>query len=956
MMAGDHKVRSPATAQLASTVVFLNEVRAGHDVIIATPGHRSLDAGDLLYRYLKHLAEEADVLPWNFVNPEFAHSNQEYYLGLGDIYTELYTTEIRQITNEQDLREFMRNAHKVERVSIHTAASAHQKLLVLGDPGSGKSSFLKYLALSLANAQSSALPSSDPRQALSSIYGRVLPIYVELRRISSFADSFGETEDSYGLLMRYLRHKLDEWATDGMFEFLTERIRDVEHPVLFMLDGLDEVPTRNRQLMVNLVNSLARRFDRHRYIVTCRPYAYVGQPWQLRDFDIVTLAPFVRSQVERFVENWYRNLMVWGISQADAVLRSDELKSALQQNDLSQLAESPLLLTVMAQLHASSPTGRLPDERTELYAEAVQLLLQRWEGHSGETETLLHRLDIPGLKASNLEAALYDIGFKAHELFTREATVDIDEAVLRKWLAPHLDGLWDKAGIFVEYIRERAGLLVRHKTEAYSFPHSTFREYLAACHLANVPDYPLRARELVHRDFAGWREVFLLAAGYAARNQRASVAIAAVNELCPTPLDTEKPKYGGPDWRGMVLAGAALIEIGTVWVKSSRTHPALLERLRIWLKHALCEDSSLSPQERIEAGIVLARLGDPRDEVRSIDSLEVCYIPAGDFHMGTVDQIAFLNERPRHSRQTSHYWISRFPISNAQFEHFIDDGGYSNPDFWFEARTAGYWESGCVRRYLPAYNGLGEQEGIRYDSVDRPYRFGSSSDLSNHPVVGVSWYEAVAFARWLNRWLHRKAILSADWVARLPSESEWEKASKGAQSVPVSPIVAPLSWISGWNYRSLTGQTTSSPDSRYPWGDQIDANRINYSGTGIGAVGPLGCFPGGASPYGNEEMCGTIWEWTSTIYSAYTDYYRHGQLIAPQDASGETNAHNHYIVVRGGTFHDDMLSVRSTTRFRATVLDWNSDLGFRLVLCPAIAQQEGDATYLDPPAVSEANP
>ena len=161
----------------------------------------------------------------------------------------------------------------------------------------------------------------------------------------------------------------------------------------------------------------------------------------------------------------------------------------------------------MAQLHAF--TGQLPEDRTQLYTEAVQLLLERWANPTGAGAGIVEHLAIPTLKMSDLRAGLYAVAFKAHSRHSGDGdTADIAEGELRAWLAPFLNNDWNKAGVFIDYIRERAGLLIRHKTEAYTFPHRTFQEFLAACHLASLPDYASEAARLVRAEPDRWREVF----------------------------------------------------------------------------------------------------------------------------------------------------------------------------------------------------------------------------------------------------------------------------------------------------------------------------------------------------------------------------------------------------------------------------------------------------------------
>ena len=94
---------------------------------------------------------------------------------------------------------------------------------------------------------------------------------------------------------------------------------------------------------------------------------------------------------------------------------------------------------------------------------------------------------------------------------------------------------------------------------------------------------------------------------------------------------------------------------------------------------------------------------------------------------------------------------------------------------------------------------------------------------------------------------------------------------------------------------------------RYPWGDEADPNRANYRDTGIGTTGAVGCFPGGASPYGVEDLSGDVWEWTRSLWGKY-----------PYDPSDgrEKIDDNDRRVLRGGSFGDDQWFVRCAARYR----------------------------------------
>ena len=137
----------------------------------------------------------------------------------------------------------------------------------------------------------------------------------------------------------------------------------------------------------------------------------------------------------------------------------------------------------------------------------------------------------------------------------------------------------------------------------------------------------------------------------------------------------------------------------------------------------------------------------------------------------------------------------------------------------------------CRRRRLSRRAISGQQDGwavatIRGRIEDPRDVRAHSFQTPNHPQVGVSWYEAVAYCNWLSERL--------GYTVRLPSEAEWERAA-----------------------RSTDGRI-------YPWGDEFDARRCNMSDTGIGATSTVGIFPDGDADCGAADMSGNVWEWCST--------------------------------------------------------------------------------------------
>ncbi|MFZ1597134.1 MAG: SUMF1/EgtB/PvdO family nonheme iron enzyme, partial [Anaerolineae bacterium] len=306
----------------------------------------------------------------------------------------------------------------------------------------------------------------------------------------------------------------------------------------------------------------------------------------------------------------------------------------------------------------------------------------------------------------------------------------------------------------------------------------------------------------------------------------------------------------------------------------------------------------------------LAKLGDPRPDVLTVDGMAFCYVPAGPFTMGEGKELHLCD-------LDYGYWMGRYPVTNAQYAAFVAAGGYKEAGYWSEAAAAGFWREG-------------EFKG-RYDSAWRrgPLAYSEPHNLPNHPVVGVSWYEALAFVRWLSG--RARQWLPAGWEARLPSEAEWEKAARGGEEIPVSAVIRPL----GAGLAAAPGMVRQvNPKSRriYPWGEEITPERANYDDTGIGATSVVGCFPLGASPYGVQELSGNVWEWTRSLWAQGYPY--------PSDAQGRARCENlaagpdEMRVLRGSSYYGNRTSVRCAFPSGSAPLYLARYYGFRVVVSP----------------------
>ena len=720
-----------AVAGGAGSVVVGGDVH-GNIVIEAREG-RSTATETLRASYLSRLYRETASLSLAGIDPAAA-GDGDAGLSLDAVYTALLTLwprEDRRKDAPPPLYEFLPPLSALEQLN------RHPRLVLLGDPGSGKSTFVNFVALCLAGEAlgpphagldllRAPLPDEDgddEEEPQPWDQGVLLPVRVVLRDFAVQGLPEPGERATADHLWKFIAGTLAEASLGGCSDFVYKHLQ--EKGGLILLDGLDEVPEaeRRREQIRQAVEDFVKSFSKCRVLLTSRTYAYQSQGWKLKGFAEAVLAPFSDGQIDRFVTRWYAHSAAVGkLAKADAEGKAEHLRQAIfGREHLRELAGRPLLLTLMACLHAWRGAD-LPEKREELYAATVDLLLDRWESrqvrHDRTTgkpvvlqPTLTQYLEAGKDKVRQV---LEELAFDVHSAQGgRPGTADVAEGDLVARLMRLRRTPEANPAILVDYLSQRAGLLVARGVEVYTFPHRTFQEYLAACHLA-VEDFPIRVAELGRSHPGRWREVVLLAGAKAARGTPAP-AWQLAHELCYR--EPSDPDTGLDDAWGAHLAGQMIVEAVDFSRKLSEPNRRQLDLLRRWHVHLL--RAALFPaRERALAGKTLAKIGDPRFD------LERWSLPK-EWLLGFVE----VPGEPA-------FHISRWPVTAEQFRAFATESGHE----------------------------------LDPRALEGP---------SNAPVTRVSWHDALAYCEWLTEKLRDHVGNLGACRVTLPSEAEWERAARG---------------------------------------------------------------------------------------------------------------------------------------------------------------------------------
>jgi HEAT repeat protein len=408
------------------------------------------------------------------------------------------------------------------------ALAAARHAVVIGGPGVGKSSLVRYLSRATALGEQATLERLGWAETLMPV---VLPL-------AAFADA--RSREAGLSLRRFLDCRLGTQGGQALREAVTAEIDGGR--AYFLLDGIDEIPdSRDRMTIVQAVDRFVAEHAANRFLITSRPAGYVRLAGDVPHFRLPNFSP---EQVAEFLGRWHRAFERWRHPAAPDLAAAERAAAAavaeIRRNPkVEELARNPLMLVILALIRHEQ--GRFPEERVQLYNRATNTLMDSWNRWRSLAE-----FDVGGIRLKLDQ--MVSVWAAVAEWTRRERPtgvvhrVELEGKLVAVLTERELDEE-DPAATARSYLNvaaDRAGLLEERSKDIFAFWHPTFEEFLAAVELA-TPSGRASERLLPLREDPRWREVILLAVGYLGIVQRdRETATALVEALWlrePGPLE-----------------------------------------------------------------------------------------------------------------------------------------------------------------------------------------------------------------------------------------------------------------------------------------------------------------------------------------------------------------------------------------------------------------------------------
>jgi NACHT domain len=405
---------------------------------------------------------------------------------LDDIFTEAYLLDKPTAFSRFDIERLKQASADPEapppsakRIGGLALVKRNKNLFILGKPGAGKTTFLKYIAIQAAEPDKPVIDK--------------VPVFVSLKR---WADSGTE-------LLPFIEEQFDKCDFPAARPFVEELLKSGGAIVLF--DGLDEVNQeggqRDKQTLA--INNFIEKYDRTQCLITCR---LAASDYSFKPFTYVEIADFTPEQIETFVVNWFRN----NEGEKDEETSKRFLAEFKREDNkgLRDLARTPLLLTLLCL--SFNETLTFPQRRVEIYKEALDALLKKWDSSRKIKRDEVYRKLSLGHKENMLSHIAAET-FEKNQYFIPQAELEKLIADFVKNVPPHDTNEATDGEAILKAIEAQHGIFVERAREIYSFSHLTFQEYFTAKYITdNAAKGALTVLIKKHYADKRWREVFLL--------------------------------------------------------------------------------------------------------------------------------------------------------------------------------------------------------------------------------------------------------------------------------------------------------------------------------------------------------------------------------------------------------------------------------------------------------------
>ncbi len=890
---------------------------------------------DFLSHYYYELYSICSQLNLSLIDPRFGEYYRKADITLPRVYQDMDVLPWREDRTDISERQPNEGPKDQRRHLIDaTALDKYHRLVIKGDVGSGKSMFVDYLTSQIAATH---LNRSD--QDLPPVF-RHRPV-VRLRLRAIVHQLKGEL-DPEKFLLHSIREEIGAICGHSVDEINWKTFcQPLLQQGIILLDGLDEVPKTEglRATLFDAIDAFKKRLgDDARLIITSRPYVFDDEEYSLAGFDYLELVPMNNEQIQRFLESWYLLMRAnrnWNEAQASS--KADHLFKQLKELDyLLEPARRPLLLTLLTSLHFARNV--LPHSRAELYRQAIDLMLERWTQRAYEEnpDYPLEDFERKALaeSAATRWGALQQVALSANQTETLEISATIINGLFSGYLKDDCN-----ANNLLDFMRFRSGILKPGKGEHFEFYHRSFQDYLAALALTDEREWQDDIEKLLttEKGLEWWGEVFLLLISTKIYGNSKPEAVDLLRRFVPETIDYQN--FGDQRWKLLLLAAKAIIEQQQElkpYYQKNRHYKGVYDDLKRHLLRLVEGDYGVDIAIRARAGRRLGGLGDPRPGVtvirdvndkpitaitdshcHTIPDIAWVKILSGQFQMGSTDDDKDANsfEKPVHEISVDEFYISSFPITNAQYQCFIDAGGYNNEHYWQTPKSSLAWRQGeqpdlSLLQDLSDDLRRGYEKWLLADTQRDLPRFWEERRWNNpnHPLVGVSWYEVQAYCLWLSECLQQTIVPNTHRISgqiRLPSEDEWEYAARGSKGL------------------------------KYAWGDEADPAKGNISETELRRTSAVGLFiPGIAFDKDTNiyDLSGNVWEWTQSRWGKSIDKpdfdYTRWNLEQMQRIDPEPGDLR---VLRGGSWSGDHRVARCASRSRIHPFDRLNVVGFRVV-------------------------